>query len=162
MIRYSTRNDLSLGVRERMVALCNARLADTIDLESQCKQAHWNVKGPVFIALHRLFDEVHGEVEELVDELAERAVQLGGVAAGTIRLAAKVSQLPEYPLDAVTGSAHVGAVTDALATYAQAVRSAIDAADRAGDKNTADLFTEVSRTIDKCLWLVEAQLHADA
>lgn len=162
MIRYSTKNDLLPDVRARIVALCNARLADSIDLEAQLKYAHWNVKGPTFIALHRLFDEVHEQVEEFVDVIAERVLQLGGVAAGTIRLAAKASQLPEYPLNAASGAAHVEAVTDVLATYARSVRGGIDEADRVGDKVTADLFTEVSRAIDKCLWLVEAQLHVDA
>jgi starvation-inducible DNA-binding protein len=162
MIRYSTRNDLPPDVRARIVTLCNARLADSIDLEAQLKHAHWNVKGPTFIALHRLFDEVHEQLEEFVDLIAERVVQLGGVAAGTIRLAAQASQLDEYPPDAASGAAHVEAVADLLATYGQATRGAIDEADRVGDKTTADLFTEVSRAIDKCLWLVEAQLHVDA
>ena len=162
MIRYSTRNDLLSDVRARIVVLCNARLADSIDLEAQLKYAHWNVKGPTFIALHRLLDEVHEQLEGFVDLIAERVVQLGGVAAGTIRLAAKASQLHEYPLDAASAAAHVEAVADVLATYGRAARGAIDEADRAGDKVTADLFTEVSRAIDKCLWLVEAHLQVDA
>ena len=162
MTRYSTHNDLPAAVRERVIALCNASLADTIDLATQLKHAHWNVKGPAFIALHRLFDDLHGDVEEVVDELAERAVQLGGVAAGTLRLAAKASRLPQYAPDASSGTEHVRALAGALAAAAATLRAAIDEADRAGDKNTADLFTGASRTLDQATWLVEAHLHAPA
>src|SRR5689334_18673029 len=94
---YPTRNDLPEAARTKLVDLLNARLADAVDLQTQCKQAHWNVKGPSFIALHELFDKVNGEVEDYVDLIAERAVQLGGTAKGTARQAALRSSLPEYP-----------------------------------------------------------------
>lgn len=157
-----TRNDLPETVRAAIVALCNARLADAVDLYTQTKQAHWNVRGPNFIALHELFDEIGEDVEEYVDLTAERAVQLGGAALGTARVAASASTLREYPLTARTGREHVEALAEALATYGRTVRSAVDAADRLGDKDAADLFTEISRGVDRWLWMVEAHLRANA
>ncbi|MBL8750084.1 MAG: DNA starvation/stationary phase protection protein Dps [Planctomycetes bacterium] len=157
-----TRHDLPESVRAAVVALCNARLADAVDLYTQTKQAHWNVRGPNFIALHELFDEIGEDVEEYVDLTAERAVQLGGTALGTARLAAAASTLAEYPRAARTGREHVEAMADALATYGRSVRSAIDAADRLGDKDAADLFTEISRGVDRWLWAVEAHVRANA
>src|SRR5207248_3939190 len=118
---YPTKNDLPESTRRAMIELCNARLADAIDLQTQTKQAHWNVKGPNFIALHELFDKVNGAVEEYVDEIAERAVQLGGVAEGTARMVAKRSSLPEYPANAVDGRSHVEALSTALAAFGKAV-----------------------------------------
>jgi starvation-inducible DNA-binding protein len=157
---FNTKNDLSEGTRARAVELLNARLADCIDLQTQCKQAHWNVKGPTFIALHELFDKVNEAVEDYVDDIAERAVQLGGVAEGTARLVAKRSSLAEYPAQAVDGRGHVEALSSALAAFGAAARKAIDQANELGDQDTCDLFTEVSRGIDKWLWFVEAHLQA--
>jgi len=157
---YRTKNDLSSSVREKMIRLLNARLADSIDLQTQCKQAHWNVKGPDFISLHELFDKVNEEVEEYVDLIAERAVQLGGVAEGLIRDAVKKSQLKPYAARAGSGREHVEALSSALAAYGELVRAAIDVSDRAGDKDTSDIFTEISRGTDKWLWFVEAHLQA--
>src|SRR5262245_5831229 len=108
---FSTQNDLSATVREKAIALLNQQLADTMDLYSQTKQAHWNVKGPTFIALHKLFDELAEGVLEYIDDTAERATALGGTAAGTVRLSAGASRLPEYPSDAVGGRAHVEALS---------------------------------------------------
>jgi starvation-inducible DNA-binding protein len=158
---YKTRNDLPEQVRTKLIDLLNARLADAIDLQTQMKQAHWNVKGPEFIALHKLFDEINEEVEDYVDDLAERAVTLGGVALGTARAVAKKSQLAEYPLQIASGHDHVEAVATALATFGKAVRQAIDASDELRDRDTADLYTEISRGIDKWLWFVESHLQAD-
>src|SRR5262245_5730927 len=158
---FKTKNDLSEAIRIKAIELLNARLADCIDLQTQTKQAHWNVKGPHFIALHELFDKINEEVEDYVDEIAERAVQLGGVAEGTARMAAKRSALAEYPASAVDGRSHVEALSSALATFGKAVRKAIGEANDLGDLDTADLFTEVSRGIDKWLWFVEAHLHAE-
>jgi starvation-inducible DNA-binding protein len=154
-----TRNDLPADARARLVELLNARLADLADLKSQTKQAHWNVKGPGFYSLHLLFDQIAEEIEEHVDTVAERAVQLGGRALGTARLAAKHSTLPEYPLEATEQRAHVEAMTERLALAAAAVRKGIDRADELGDRDTADLFTAVSRTLDKSLWFVESHLQ---
>jgi len=158
---YPTKNDLSEGTRSKIVELCNARLADAIDLQTQCKQAHWNVKGPSFIALHELFDKVNEDAEEYVDLIAERVVQLGGVAEGTARSVAKRSSLAEYGAKGAGGRDHVEALSSALAAFGKGARAAINQADDAGDADTADIFTEISRGTDKWLWFVEAHLQAE-
>lgn len=157
---FDTKNDLSKKTRTGVVALLNARLLDAIDLHLQAKQAHWTVKGPNFIALHELFDKVAAAAEEATDELAERSVQLGGVPVGAARAVAAGSKLAPYPLTAVDGPAHVDALSTALARFGELLRKGIDEADSLGDKDTADLFTELSRGIDKYLWFVEAHLQA--
>lgn len=159
-ILLKTQNDLSKEVRSKAVELLNHRLADALDLRLQAKQAHWNVKGPNFIGLHELFDEVEEDLAGFTDEIAERAVQLGGVALGTARVVAKQSQLPEYPLDITAGNAHIQALSGALAKFGKMARAAIDSAGEFQDADTADLFTQVSRGIDKLLWKVEA--HAQS
>lgn len=154
---YETLNDLSSSTRERMIALLNARLADAIDLRTQLKVAHWNVKGPQFIALHKLFDEIVDDADEYVDLVAERAVQLGGIADGTARQVAERSSLDEYGATGGGGGPdHVHAVADALAQFGRTAREAIEIASDAGDQDTADIFTEISRGTDKWLWMVEA------
>jgi starvation-inducible DNA-binding protein len=155
---FKTKNDLPECIRTKAIALLNAQLADAVDLQTQIKQAHWNVKGPQFIALHELFDNVNEAVEDYVDDIAERAVQLGGVAEGTARMAAQRSSLGEYPTSALDGHAHVEALSSALAAFGKSVRKAID---DSNDLDTADLFTEISRGIDKWLWFVEAHLQAE-
>jgi len=157
---YETENDIPQKRREELNALMNRRLADAVDLQSQMKQAHWNVKGPHFIGLHELFDKVDEAVESYVDLIAERIVQLGGIAEGTVRVAAGRSRLEEYPLAIADGAAHVEAVAKALSTFGQEVRNTISEADELEDQDTADLFTEVSRGIDKWLWFVEAHSQA--
>jgi len=158
---FDTRNDLDEATREKLVTLLNARLADTFDLYSQLKQAHWSVRGSDFIQLHELYDTVAESVLEFVDEIAERAAALGGLATGTVRMAAEASSLDEYPLDAIAGDETVQVVADRLATYGAAVREAIDVTDsELGDIDTSDLFTEISRSIDKHLWFVEAHVQA--
>jgi starvation-inducible DNA-binding protein len=157
---YSTKNDLPAALRAKMITLLNARLLDSIDLQTQCKLAHWNVKGPDFIALHELFDKVNEDVEEYVDLIAERVVQLGGVADGSVQRVAAHSQLKPYAARGGAGREHVEALSSALAAYGKMLRAAIDTADRAGDKDTADIFTEISRGTDKWLWFVEAHLQA--
>jgi len=153
-----TKNDISESTRAKVVDLLNARLADAIDLQTQCKQAHWNVRGPGFIALHKLFDEVNAAVEEYVDLLAERIVQLGGVAEGTARGVAKRSSLPEYGAKGGSGREHADALSTALAGFGKVAREAIDKATELRDADTADIFTEISRGVDKWLWMVEAHL----
>ena len=157
---YETENDLSQNRRVEISALLNQRLADAVDLQTQMKQAHWNVKGPHFIGLHELFDKIDEAVEAYVDLIAERIVQLGGIAEGTARVAAGRSRLEEYPLAIADGSAHVEAVSRALSTFGREARNSIDQADELGDADTSDLFTEVSRGIDKWLWFVEAHSQA--
>ena len=158
---FKTKNDIPEATRVKVVELLNARLADCIDLQTQTKQAHWNVKGPNFIALHELFDQINEDVEDYVDDIAERAVQLGGIAEGTARMVAKRSSLAEYPAMAVDGRSHVEALSSALAAFGAAARKGIDQANELGDLDTADLFTEISRGIDKWLWFVEAHLQAE-
>jgi len=157
---WNTQSDLPSKARIEAVDLLNRHLADAFDLAYQAKQAHWNVKGPSFIALHELFDKVVEEIEEYVDEIAERAVELGGTALGTVRVSAGSSRLSEYPLDISSGRAHVKALSGALAKFGKTSRAAIDAAAALGDADTADLFTEVSRGVDKLLWKVEAHGQA--
>jgi starvation-inducible DNA-binding protein len=159
---FKTKNDLPETVRAKAVDLLNARLADCKDLQTQVKQAHWNVKGPNFIALHELFDQINEAVEDYVDDIAERAVQLGGVAEGTARMVAKRSSLPEYPANTtLDGYSHVEALSSGLAAFGKTARKAIDDANKLGDLDTADLFTEVSRGTDKWLWFVEAHVQAE-
>jgi len=157
---YETENDLPKEKRAELIGILNQRLADVIDLQTQIKQAHWNVKGPHFIGLHELFDKIAEDVESYADLIAERAVQLGGIAEGTARVAASRSRLDEYPLEIADGSAHVEAVARALSTFGREARLTIDETDTLEDADTADMFTEISRGIDKWLWFVEAHSQA--
>jgi starvation-inducible DNA-binding protein len=157
---YETENDISAKCRSELNTLMNQRLASAVDLQMQMKQAHWNVKGPNFIGLHELFDKVDEAVESYVDMIAERIVQLGGITEGTVRVAAARSRLEEYPLAIADGIAHVEAVARALSTFGQEARATIDEANALDDADTADLFTEVSRGMDKWLWFVEAHSQA--
>lgn len=157
---HNSKIDISKVNREKLIAILNQSLADAMDLKSQAKHAHWNVKGPNFIALHELFDRVATEIEAHVDEIAERITTLGGTALGTVRIAAEQSALPQYPLEITDGTAHVDALSSALADFGKRVRKNIDETDELGDADTADLFTGVSRAIDKLLWFVEAHNQA--
>jgi len=157
---YERENDLPKDARVALIGILNQKLADIIDLQTQLKQAHWNVKGPHFIGLHELFDKIAEDLESYVDMIAERVVQLGGIAEGTARVAASRSRLEEYPLDIADGSAHVEAVARALSTFGRGVRMMIDETAALADADTADMFTEISRAIDKWLWFVEAHSQA--
>jgi starvation-inducible DNA-binding protein len=160
MALHNTKIDISGDKREKLIAMLNARLADASDLKSQAKQAHWNVKGMSFIALHELFDQIATAVKGHIDLIAERVTTLGGTAMGTVRLAAENSSLSEYPHEITDGAAHVDALSTALADFGKSVRKAIDESADLGDQDTADLFTEISREIDKQLWFVEAHIQA--
>ncbi|HEX4629076.1 MAG TPA: DNA starvation/stationary phase protection protein Dps [Gemmatimonadales bacterium] len=153
---YPTKNDLPEPARVEAIRLLNQRLADAIDLQTQCKQAHWNVKGPTFIALHKLFDDINEDVEEYVDLIAERVVQLGGIAEATVGVVAERSTLVDYPLALSTGAEHVAALSDALAAFGRPVRVGIEEMNELEDADSADILTEVSRGVDKWLWFVEA------
>ena len=159
---HKTRNTLSEKVRKKVAALLSARLADAIDLSLQSKHAHWNVKGPNFIALHELFDSVHDVVESKVDELAERLTALGGVAEGTLQAVGRRSSLAPYPLAIRSGTDHLEALARVIASFGGLTREAIDAAAAAGDEVTADLFNGITGDIDKQLWFIEAHLQAGA
>ena len=151
-----TRHDLPVKVRKAMIDLLNASLVDAVDLWNHAKGAHWNVRGPAFIAVHELFDKVAAQAEEYADDLAERAVALGGVATADARTQERTSRLPALPGGTLRQAKAVQAVAEALAAFGEGVRKAIDIADRAGDAGTADLFTQISRETDKLLWFVEA------
>jgi len=145
--------------RQATIALLNARLADSVDLRSQVKWAHWNVKGMHFMQLHLLFDSVAGHLEEHTDTIAERIVALGGVANGTAREAAAKSGLKEADLSASDGASQLKWLVHNVAHHANALRQAVNESDDLGDKITADLFTSVTRELDKDLWFLEAHLQ---
>src|SRR4051812_7928962 len=143
VVAFPTRIDIDAGNRTKLISILNQLLADTFDLMSQTKFAHWNVKGPQFIALHKLFDELAEELEGHVDEIAERATTLGGVAMGTARQAAAMSRVPEFPAGTHKGMDVVAALADRFAAVAKEARDDIEEAEKLGDDDTADLFTEV-------------------
>ncbi len=156
---YKTKIDLPEKPRRNVIAILNDRLADAIDLQSQVKQAHWNVKGPNFIALHELFDKISDAALEQIDQIAERVTALGGTAEGTVAVAAKRSRLKNYPLSITAGKDHLYYLSTQLAAFGKSVRAAIDATAELGDADTADLFTGISRDLDKHLWFLEAHLQ---
>lgn len=155
----ATSIDLDAGTRTTIVDSVNQQLADTFDLFSQTKHAHWNVKGSHFAPLHKLFDELAGGLEDHIDTIAERGTALGGVAHGTVRMAAGASRLTELKLGAADGLEYVKALIQRFAELAKSTRAAIDEADEAGDASTADMFTDVSRDLDKWLWFLEAHIQ---
>ena len=157
---HDTKIDIAKTKREKLINLLNQRLADATDLKSQAKQAHWNVKGVNFIALHELFDQVATEIDTYIDDIAERITTLGGTAMGTVRLAAENSSLSEYPHEITDGMAHVDALSTAMADFGKKVRADIDASEKYDDAVTADLFTSISRGLDKLLWFVEAHIQS--
>ncbi|HXB00014.1 MAG TPA: DNA starvation/stationary phase protection protein Dps [Steroidobacteraceae bacterium] len=159
---YKTKIDLSEKVRRNVIAILNDRLADAMDLQSQVKQAHWNVKGPHFIALHELFDKISAVVFDQIDEIAERVTSLGGTAEGTVAVAAKRSKLKNYPLSITAGKDHLFYLSTQIAAFGKSVRAAIADTDELGDADTADLFTGISRDLDKYLWFLEAHLQERA
>ena len=157
---FDTRNDLPASTRTRSIELLNARLADAIDLGTQTKHAHWNVKGPNFIALHELFDKIAESVEDQIDTIAERVTALGGTAHGTLASVARGTSLKAYPEDISDGLTHVDALSSVLADFGRKVRGAIDESAKFGDAGTSDLFTGISRETDKNLWFLEAHLYS--
>jgi len=161
MTSHATRNDLKSNAKKSSIELLNARLADAIDLALITKQAHWNVKGPHFIAIHEMLDGFRTELDGHVDTIAERAVQLGGTALGTTQVVAAESKLPPYPTDIYKTRDHLAALIDRYALTAKSVRAAIDEASEAGDADTADIFTAYSRTLDKQLWFLEAHTQTE-
>ena len=156
---HSTKNDLPVATRSEAIGLLNQRLAECIDLATQCKQAHWNVKGPSFIALHKLFDEVHESAQEYADLIAERIVQLGGIAEGTVAVVGERSTLIDYPLGLSSGPEHAAALSDALAGFGRTARVGIDEMNDLKDAASADILTGIIRGIDEWLWFVEAHLE---
>ena len=156
---FPTRNDLPAEARTKLVAMLNQQLADSIDLYSQTKHAHWNVKGPTFIALHELFDKLAEGLEDPIDDIAERATALGGIVSGTVRQTATASRLTEFPSNTFMGQAVVESLAVRFAELAKSTRAAIEKANQLHDADTADLFTGISRELDKSLWFLEAHLQ---
>ena len=156
---YTTHNNIPAEQRLAIIDILNQALAETLDLKTQVKQAHWNVKGMSFIALHEMFDTFATTLEGYVDMVAERVTALGGTAMGTARIAASVSTLPEYDLNAVNGEQHLEALLARYGQYASTIRANIHKTDELGDADTADLFTEISRQIDSDMWFIEAHLQ---
>ena len=152
----NTKNTLDAETRQSVIELLNARLAETIDLELQAKQAHWNVKGPNFIGLHELFDRVAASAATYKDEIAERAVMLGGVAVGTSQAVVERTTLPPYPVEAQDWKSHVDCVSSALAKFGTALRQSIEDADELQDTVTVDMLTAIAHGVDKYLWFVES------
>lgn len=155
---HVTKNDIPTEVRNNINLVLGQLLADAIDLHYQTKQAHWNVKGENFIALHQLFDALAAEVSLAVDTIAERIIQLGGSAHGTVRVAAQKSRLKEYPLDITDSQQHVDALSSALAAFNKSARKAIDETGTLNDAVTADMLTGITSGLDKQLWFVESHL----
>ena len=159
MSRHPTRNDLPARTRARIEKLLNERLAEALDLSAAAKQAHWNAKGTHFIALHELFDKLHGAVDGHVDSIAERIAALGGQALGTVQAAARGSSLKAYPEALSDGLEHVAALSDRIADFGARVRKSIRKAAELEDDGTADLLTGVSRDLDQYLWFLEVHLQ---
>ena len=151
---------LNQDARAEVVDLLNANLVNTISLTLAVKQAHWNLKGPGFIGVHELLDDVAERLREAADTMAERAVILGGHAKGTVEFAAEKATLDPYPLEESDTDAHVKALKARFMELGHALREAIEVAEKAGDEDTADLFTEVSRTVDKDAWFIGANEKA--
>ncbi len=158
---YQTKNSLSEKVRVQVIGLLQERLADSIDLYAQLKHAHWNVKGPDFIALHKLFDEVGEESEQYADLIAERIVQLGGIAEGNLSTVTRRSGMPAYPVLVTSAKEHIAALAQTLGVYGDLMRKGVNMANEVQDPGTADILTEVLRGADKNLWFIEAQNQAE-
>ncbi|MBN9310187.1 MAG: DNA starvation/stationary phase protection protein Dps [Devosia sp.] len=150
---------LKSNTKSEMIDLLNARLADAIDLALVTKQAHWNLKGPTFIAVHELLDQLRDDIDEHVDIIAERVAQLDGIAMGTLQAVSKASKLAPYPTDIRKVPDHVGALVERYAALSKSTRESIDTADEAGDADTADIFTAFSRALDKDLWFLKSHLE---
>ena len=156
---YKSKIDLSEKLRRNVIRILNERLAEAIDLQSQVKQAHWNVKGPQFMTLHELFDRISDVLLTQIDDIAERVTSLGGTAEGTVAVAARRSKLKNYPLSITAGKDHLFYLSTQLAAFGKSARTTIDETEELGDAGTADLFTAISRDMDKQLWFLEAHLQ---
>jgi starvation-inducible DNA-binding protein len=157
---YKTRVALPEDVKAKVVEVMQERLAEALDMYSQAKFAHWNVKGENFYQLHLVFDSVAETIFPQIDQIAERLTQLGGVANGTVRQAAMVSRIPEYNVDLVAGMDHVCALADALGHYCKELREASDKIDEIGDEPTSDFFKQLVVEAEEQLYFLESHLEA--
>lgn len=153
---HFTRNNLPSNTKITSIQLLNERLAEGLDIAMITKQAHWNMKGPSFIGVHKMMDGFRTQQNGLNDKMAERIAAMGGTALGTTQEVHKHTDIPEYPTDIYSVEDHLKALADRYAIYANALRKAIDQTAEAGDQDTSDLFTEVSRAMDQQLWFIEA------
>jgi len=153
---FKSHQYLPEDVRKQSIAALQPRLADAIDLRYQVKTAHWNVKGPSFIALHELFDKISEEADEYIDHIAERIQKLGGVSEGTIKIAAQRSSLSEYPVSISNGKEHVEALSSALAQFGKLIRDTSKKIEENGDGGSVDVLNEIADDVDKWIWFVEA------
>lgn len=160
MQTFQTAVSIPSNVRAALITMLNQQLADTADLYTQVKQAHWNVKGSEFIAYHKLFDDVAGVVIDFVDTIAERVTAIGGTAMGTARMAAQNSRLPEYSSTITDGRDHIAALVARVSSVANSSRSCIEKSLSVGDQATADIFIEMTRSLDKYLWFLQAHIQA--
>ena len=161
MQHYHTRNTMPEKTRVEVASELQKFLAMSIDMALQCKQAHWNMKGPDFIALHELFDGITNDMREYADLIGERIVQLGTSAEGTIQAISKRTQLPEYPLTLKTGKSHIEALATSLASYGELIRAMVNRTAEMGDAATSDILTEVLRGADKWLWMLESHIQTE-
>jgi len=150
---------LKANAKKVVIDILNARLADAIDLALITKQAHWNLKGPTFIAVHEMLDPMRTAIDTHVDIIAERIAQLDGIALGTSQTVAKATALAPYPTDIRKVTDHLAALAERFATLANQVREDIDATDEAGDADAADILTAFSRDLDKNLWFIKSHLE---
>ncbi len=151
--------DLKSNAKSAVIEVLNARLADAIDLALITKQAHWNLKGPNFIAVHEMLDPMRASLDKHADTIAERVAQLDGIALGTSQVVAKATQLDAYPTDIRKVADHLAALADRYAKLANQVREDIDTTDEAGDADSADILTAFSRDLDKNLWFIKSHLE---
>jgi len=158
-ILHHTRMSLPEKDRVEIIAMLNKSLASTADLFAQLKQAHWNIKGPQFIALHKLLDEIAERAEEQVDIIAERIMSLGGTALGTLQEAVKNTQLRTYPVDIFVMKDHIEHLSHNFAILGELSRNNIDASEKIGDMCTSDLYIDLTRMLDHNLWFLEAHLQ---
>jgi len=156
---HKTRNDIAANARKGVAELLNARLADMIDLQLLMKHAHWNVKGPRFIAIHELFDMLHAGYSVHIDDIGERITALGGTAMGSVQAVDKATSLTAFPTDLVDDLKMVAEVADRVAAVGKAVRKGIDETEEMGDADAADILTNLSRQLDKDLYFLESHLH---
>jgi starvation-inducible DNA-binding protein len=157
---YPNRVGLAEEVKSQVVQILQSRLADALDVYSQAKFAHWNVKGDNFYQLHLVFDQVAKSIRKQVDPIAERITQLGGVANGTVRQSASQSRIPEYPVDTVAGMDHVRSLADAVGYYSHELREASKSIEEAGDGPTADFLNQLIVDADEQLYFLESHLEA--